>query len=68
MRIRKTIQGVTVELELEKIRDYPRFSLYQVYKIVKGKRIEAYKKCYTQLQILDIIKKGYCISEEIFVW
>lgn len=66
MKIKKNIQGEVLELELEKIRDYPRYSLYQVYKLVNGKRIPLYKQCYTQLQLKEIIRKGFCIDDEVF--
>lgn len=66
MKIKKRVQGHDIELEVVKIKDYPRYSLYQVYKIVNSKRIPLYKECYTQLQIKEIIRRGYCIDEEVF--
>lgn len=67
MIIKKKVQGYTVELELVKIKDYGKYVLYQVYKIVNKKRIPLYKECYTKLQIQEIIKQKYWISEEVFV-
>ena len=64
MKIRKTVQGQVVELELVKIKDYPRYGLYQVYKLENGKRIPLYQECYTHLQLKEIAKKGYCIDDE----
>lgn len=64
MRIIKKVQGHDIKLEIEKIRDYPRYSLYQVYKIVEGKRIPVYQECYTELQLQEIVKKGYMINDE----
>lgn len=66
MKIRKTVQGQLVELELVKIKDYSRYGLYQVYKLVNGKRIPLYQECYTKLQIKEIIRRGYWIGEEVF--
>ena len=67
MKIKKKVQGQDVELELVKIKDYPRYSLYQVYKLVKGKRIAMYQECYTKLQIEEIIKnKNIITDEEVF--
>lgn len=67
MKIKKKVQGKEIELELVKIKDYPRYSLYQVYKLVNGKRIPLYQECYTKLQIEEIIKNKNIITEEVFV-
>lgn len=64
MKIKKKVQGQDVELELVKIKDYPRYSLYQVYKLVNGKRIAMYQECYTKLQIEEIIKNKNIITDE----
>lgn len=67
MKIKKKVQGQDVELELVKIKDYPRYGLYQVYKLVNSKRIPLYKQCYTKLQIEEIIKnKNIITDEEVF--
>lgn len=66
MKIKKKVQGKYVDLELVKIKDYPRYSLYQVYKLVNGKRIAMYQECYTDLQIREIKSKGNRIDEEVF--
>ncbi len=64
MKIRKTVQGHVIELELVKIKNYPRYGLYQIYKLENGKRIPLYQECYTRLQIKDIVDKGYCVTDE----
>lgn len=67
MKIEKSIQGHNVELELIKIKDYSRYSLYQVYKLVNGKRIAIYQECYTNLQIQEIKRnKNIITDEEVF--
>ena len=44
-------------LKIEKIKSYPRFTLYQVYKIENNKKIPVYKTCYTDLQLKEIKRK-----------
>lgn len=39
------ILGKPVVLVEEKIKEYKRFTLYQVYKVINGKRIPIYKTC-----------------------
>lgn len=63
MRIRKLVYGHYIELDLVKVKDYPTYSLYNVYKIENNKRSLLYKQCYTELQIKEIIDKGFCIDE-----
>ena len=67
MKIKKRVQGIDIELKLVKIKDYSRYTLYQVCKLVNGKYIKLYKECYTKLQIREIIAKGNWITEEVFV-
>ena len=64
MKIRKTVQGHVIELELVKIKDYPRYGLYQIYKLQNGKRIPVYQECYTKLQLRELAEKNFCISDE----
>ena len=68
MRVKKCVSGSfdSVELELEKIQDYGRYCLYQVYKVDGDKLTPLYKTAYTDEQIKDIILKGYRIVEEEF--
>lgn len=67
MKITKQVWGHTVELELVKIKDYPRHSLYQVFEVKNGKRIPVYKECYTPAQLRELVKSGYTIAEEVLV-
>lgn len=67
MKIKKKVQGKTINLEFIKIKEYPKYSLYQVYKIIDKKRILLYKECYTDPQIREIIDKGYWVTKEAFV-
>lgn len=66
MKIKKKVQGQDIDLELVKIKDYSRYSLYQVYKLVNGKRIPIYTQCYSKLQIQEIIRNKNLINEEAF--
>lgn len=55
-----------INLELEKIEDFGRYCLYQVYKVDGEKLIPLYKESYTDEQIKDIVLKGFRIMEEDF--
>lgn len=72
MKIRKIVQGQIVDLELVKIKDYSRYTLYQVYKLVNGNRIPIYKTTYTKLQMKELVKSNLGLSidniflEEVF--
>ena len=37
MKIKKRVQGKTINMELDKIKDYDSYALYQVYKIIERK-------------------------------
>lgn len=65
MVITKKVQGHDVKLELIKIKDYPNYSLYQVYKPVGNKRKPVYRTCLTDLQIQEIILNKNIVIEEI---
>ena len=58
MKVNKYVNGVDVELELIKIKDYPRYSLYNVCK--DGEVL--YKETFTPLQIRSIVLNGYRIK------
>lgn len=60
MKIIKNIRGVKVELELIKVKDYGKFSLYEVYK----NGVLVYKETYTNEQMSQIINNGNVIVEE----
>ena len=63
MKIRKRVYGHYITLDLVKVKDYSTYSLYNVYKIENNKRSLLYRQCYTELQIKEIIDKGFCIDE-----
>lgn len=58
MKIIKNEQGLDIELVLDKIKDYERFSLYQVSKIVDGVKVPLYKECYADSELFTVEKNG----------
>ena len=58
MKFKKRNYGDITEIEIEKIKDYGRFSLYQLYKIVDDKKIPLYKECYNKEQLIKIAERG----------
>lgn len=68
MRIKKQIYRSkdSIELDLEKIKDYGRYTLYQVYRIDGEKRTPLYKESFTDAQIREIVLNDYSIIEEDF--
>ncbi len=61
MKIIKYIQGHVVELELIKIKEYDRYTLYGVYRGVKL----LYTTCLDRLQMKHLQKTGFIINEEV---
>lgn len=64
MKFKKRVNWVMVDVEIEKIKNYGKFGLYQVYKLVGGDRIPLYKRTFTSEQLQDIIDKHYILDEE----
>lgn len=64
MKITRLINGHRVELEIEKIKDYPRFGLYQVYKLVNGVRVPVHQESFTEFELNEIKRNGYKIRGE----
>lgn len=64
MKFKKRVNWVMVDVEIEKIKNYGKFNLYQVYKLVGGDRIPLYKRTFTSEQLQDIIDKHYILDEE----
>ena len=66
MRIMKKNYGDITEIEIEKIKDYDRFSLYQLYKIKDGKKTPLYKECYNKEHLKEITNKQV-VEEKVFI-
>ena len=63
MKVSKKINGCTIELIIEKIKDYTRYTMYQVSRMVNGKKVSLYKECFSDFDIQKIIKDGYRIYD-----
>lgn len=66
MIVKKIVLDIIVPMEIKKIKDYERYSLYQVYKIVDKKRVPLYKETFTDRVIKNIISNDYILDEEVF--
>lgn len=66
MEIIKKVMGHDIKLVITKIKDYPRYRLYQVYRVINKKYIPLYKTCFTDYQICEIAKHNNTIIEEVF--
>lgn len=64
MRIKKYVQGKWIDLEFEKIKKYPRYTRYQVYKVLGNERIPVYTECLSNWQIVQLSKNRFIITEE----
>jgi hypothetical protein len=64
MRVKKRVQGTWIDLEYEIIKKYPRFTQYQVYKIVGDNRIPLYTECWSKWRLKELAKNRFCIIEE----
>lgn len=56
----------TLKLKLVKIRDYSRYSLYQVYEVRDKELVPLYRECFTLLDLYEIAKNHFIIGEEEF--
>lgn len=66
MKVVKKVLYKTLTLKLEKIKSYPRYTLYQVY-MVNGKELTPlYRECFTILDLYEIAKNHFVIKEEEF--
>lgn len=66
MRVKKKVRGKIIELNIEWIKNYPTYGLYQISKIEHGKQIPLYRECFTSEQMKDIISKKLIETEEVF--
>lgn len=64
MKITRLFNGHKIELFIEKIKDYPRHSLYQVYKLVNDVKVPVYQESFTNFELYEIAKNGYKIYGE----
>lgn len=59
MIINKNENGHHVELVLDLIKDYGRYGLYQVSRVVNGVKRPLYQECFSEFDISKIIKNEY---------
>lgn len=64
MDIDKQIQGHYITITLEKIKDYDRFSLYQVFRTDGESKKPLYKECYSKFQMDELKRNHYRIRIE----
>lgn len=50
--------NIDVNVELEPIKRYPRYTLYQVYKVNGYYRQPVYRMCFSDLDLNKILEKG----------
>ena len=63
MKIEKKIQGIKIDMEIKKIKDYGSYGLYQVYKIQNNERIPLYKETYKNKELEEMAKNIVIIEE-----
>lgn len=59
IKINKIVNGHMIELVLEKIKDYARFGVYQVSRLVDGTKIPLYQESFSDFELSRILKEGY---------
>lgn len=65
IKITKYIGGRPIELVMDKIKDYTRYSLYQIYKVVNSVKIPVYKECFSIFDIIQLKRNNYIIKDDI---
>ena len=63
MKITKYMNGCTIELILDKIKDYRRFGMYQVSRMINGVKKPLYRQCYSDHQLQELERNGYKIIQ-----
>jgi hypothetical protein len=59
MHVTRINDGHRVDLVLDKVKSYARFSLYQISKIVDGVKIPLYRETFTVREIREIFNNGH---------
>ena len=54
--IERTVYGDKIKLLIEKIKEYDKFTIYQVYKVDNNNKIPLYKESYTCEQLKEFMK------------
>lgn len=64
MRIKKKVSGKWVDILMEKIKRYPRYTLYQCVNVTYGRYIPLYKETFTREQLKEIVKNKYVVTDD----
>ena len=68
MTIIKKHNGHTIELIIDKIKeytkDYSKYAIYQVSKMINGKKVPLYKECFTDVDIQRIENNSYELEDD----
>jgi len=69
MIVKKYLSGEIVYLDVTPIKNYKRFILYQISRVIQlgqdVKLIPLYKECFTPNQLKEIVDKKFFIREEV---
>lgn len=72
MIVKKYLSGEIVYLDVTPIKNYKRFILYQISRVIQlgqdVKLIPLYKECFTPNQLKEIVDKKFFIREEVKLW
>ena len=63
MIVTKHAYDQVYELTFDKIKDYARYSMYQVSKVINGVKIPIYRECFSPTQINEIENNKYIIIQ-----
>lgn len=64
MKIDKKVRGREIKLELELIKHYPTYDLYQIYRIDDNNRTPLYRETFTESQLQDVLNRNSWGNEE----
>ena len=56
INIERNVYGDKIKLLIEKIKEYDKFTIYQVYKVDNNNKIPLYKESYTCEQLKEFMK------------
>lgn len=59
MKVTRLNNGHRIELVMDKIKDYARYSLYQISRIIDGVKMPLYQECFSPIEIREIKNNGH---------
>lgn len=63
MKVTKYMEGQLVELVFDKIKNYGRYTMYQVSKVFNGVKTPLYRECFSDYQKKEIKRNNYRIIQ-----